>query len=160
MQKLGKRKMKATNMTQYKYNKTHTSLFCSWILFHELGIRNRTSYQLFPIPFIWCGMMSTHWSINNWTLLCVYFATNLCFFIPEFSCSCCLVPHLLSILWSRYVNLEMPTIEYQATLQISTSYTVINFCFFILSLLCNLFGTSKMKALLFSKERFQKSLWT
>jgi hypothetical protein len=29
MQKLGKRKMKATNMTQYKYNKTHTSLFCS-----------------------------------------------------------------------------------------------------------------------------------
>lgn len=44
MQMLGMKKMRATNMIQYKYNKTHTSLLCFLILFHELGIRIRMFY--------------------------------------------------------------------------------------------------------------------
>jgi hypothetical protein len=104
--------------------------------------------------------MSAHWLMNNWTLFLTCFSVDLCFFFLEFPCGRCLVPHLLSILWSKYVDHEMPTIEYQATSQISTSCTLINFCLIIIGLLYNLLRTSKMKALMFSKEKFQTSLRT
>jgi hypothetical protein len=38
MQELGKRKIRATNIIQDKYSKTHTSLLCSRILFNESRI--------------------------------------------------------------------------------------------------------------------------
>ncbi len=127
------------------------------ILFHESRIRSRTSYRPVPMPFIWCDIMSKHWPMNIWTLFFAWQVANLCFFILEFLCGCCLILHLLSFLWLKYVDHDMPTIVYQATSQISTSCIVINFHFLIPCFLCNLLGISKVRAFLSSNDQFQNS---
>jgi hypothetical protein len=58
-----------------------TSSFCFQRFFHVLGNRHCTSCIPFPIPFIWCNIVSTHKAIKDWT----------------FNFTCCVVVHSLCV---------------------------------------------------------------
>jgi hypothetical protein len=119
----------------------HTSL---------LGIKRWTSCQQFPIPLIWCGIISVHWSIKDWILHFGYLAINVVFSFQSF-CSTFSLSHICHLEeWK--VSCKMSTMVYHATSQRSTFHIVMNFCFFIPSLQCNLLGTSKIYDFLFVKK--------
>jgi hypothetical protein len=100
--------------------------FHSWKLFHDSNNIYHTSCQPFLMPFMWCNIVFAVKSINDWTFdfTCFVDIRNLC--VNLLSCDRNQQPCLLLDLYNIYVDLDTPTILYQAVSQISTPCTIRN----------------------------------
>ncbi len=109
-----------------------------------------------------CGFLHTNLEL-------LLFTKTLCFIFSSVSCSLEIYPFELSQVtssWSKQQEFKIKTNKVPWSVLILTTLfiqnhililPINNFHFLIPNLLCNLLGTSKMKVLLSSKEKFQNS---
>lgn len=129
------------------------SSFFSRRLFHISNNRCHTSYLPFYIPFISCGIVSTHKSIEDWAIdsTCFVGVCNLCKLL--FPCGKNLQLCLQSTWYNIYVDFDKPTILCHAISQIFISWIMIIFHHFMFLLICNLLEISKPYVLWSSKDK-------
>jgi hypothetical protein len=119
----------------------------------------QTYYLPFMIPFNWCNIVSTHKSIKNWTFDFAWLVgvQSLCKLLLSWGKN--LQPCLQSTLYNMYVNLNKPMISCHVVSQISISWIMIKFHYFMSLFTCNLLRISMPwpHVLQTSKDRPQNS---